>query len=801
MFRRIERLRNSLVLKLILTVELIFLVGISTWAYFNIRYQKEKVMDEIMVGADRLGNTIKLGTHYAMMLNSRDDINQIIQNIGSQKEIENIRIYNKEGQIKFSNRPEEMDRRTNIKDEACYICHQKDPPIATLALEDRTRIFRDETGNRQLGIITPICNEPGCATDACHVHPQGKKILGALDLAISLRKTDRDIRIFQNGIIAFAVSIFLITSAIMSAFMVRFVNRPINRLIDSTRRIARGEYGRPAPVDRRDEIGQLAMAINRMGGEIQDKQAELNQQKDEYQNLFEMVPCFITVQDRNFRLIKYNREFEEHFQPEPGDYCYHAYKGRDEKCENCPVERTFEDAQSHYGEETGRNRDGGVTHWVSKTAPLKNTRGKITTAMEMSLDITPVRQLEAELIRSEKKYHAIFNNIPNPVFVLDTEQLTVIDCNDRVKDVYGYDREGMIGLAFPDLFRNGADRASIARSLRNSQTMDKARHSTRDGKPIYVNLRLSPSEYSGRQVLLVTASDITKRLDAEGQLIQASKLATLGEMATGVAHELNQPLSVIKTASSFCLLKFNRNETIAEELMIRMLRKVDSNVDRATRIIQHMRQFARKSDLQLARVQVEAVMEKACEFFSQQLKVRGIEVDWDMEPDLPPVRVDAARLEQVFINLLINARDAIEDRRESFAHAENGQGAAPDRRIFLRARRETDQVRIEVADTGDGIPPEAVDKVFEPFFTTKEVGKGTGLGLSISYGIIRDCGGSIEATSEPDGGACFIIRFPAAPPEDNENGRNGDLLKEKLIAEPQVPPPLTGGGQEGGEKC
>jgi histidine kinase len=285
-------------------------------------------------------------------------------------------------------------------------------------------------------------------------------------------------------------------------------------------------------------------------------------------------------------------------------------------------------------------------------------------------------------------------------------------------------------------------------------------------------------------VLLVTASDITKRLEAEGQLIQASKLATLGEMATGVAHELNQPLSVIKTASSFCLLKFGRDESMDPELLTRMLQKVDGNVDRATRIIHHMRQFARKSEIHLARVRVETVLEKACEFFSQQLKVRGIEVEWEVEPDLPPVMVDAGRLEQVFINLLINARDAIEDRHESFAHAEDGGGETPDRRIFLRVKREGDGVRIDVADTGAGIPREVAEKVFEPFFTTKEVGKGTGLGLSISYGIVRDCGGTIEAGSEPGGGACFTIRFPAAPPEENENGRTGDLLKEKLIAEP-----------------
>ncbi|UCF95384.1 MAG: PAS domain-containing sensor histidine kinase, partial [Desulfobacterales bacterium] len=185
MSKLISNLRRRLVSKLILTVGMTLLLTLSTWAYFNINYQEKKLMENIVAGTDRLTNTIKLGTHYAMMLNSRDDINQIINNIGKQKEIANIRIYNKVGQIKFSNRPAEVDLTTNIKAEVCYICHRSEPPLSELALNARTRIFTSPEGHRLLGIIGPICNEPGCATDACHVHPQGKKILGALDVVVS----------------------------------------------------------------------------------------------------------------------------------------------------------------------------------------------------------------------------------------------------------------------------------------------------------------------------------------------------------------------------------------------------------------------------------------------------------------------------------------------------------------------------------------------------------------------------------------------------------------------------------------
>jgi histidine kinase len=269
-------------------------------------------------------------------------------------------------------------------------------------------------------------------------------------------------------------------------------------------------------------------------------------------------------------------------------------------------------------------------------------------------------------------------------------------------------------------------------------------------------VRISPSEYKGRKVLLVTTSDITKRLEAEQQLIQASKMATLGEMATGVAHELNQPLSVIKTASSFLMKKIRKKEPIAEDILYTMSEEVDSHVDRASKIINHMREFGRMSDLNLVSVQVNQVLERSFEIFSQQLKVRGIEVEWHLADKLPEIIADPDRLEQVFINLLINARDAIIDRLDADGRVQ------PIKKIFLRTREQADKVIIEVCDTGVGILPAVKDKIFEPFFTTKEVGKGTGLGLSISYSIITDFGGSISVRNNKPRGSCFVIKLPRA---------------------------------------
>lgn len=747
-------LRHRLAIKFILAVGLTLLVTLSVWAYFNVRYQDQKMMQNILAGTDRLTNTIKLGAHYAMMSNSRDDINQIINNIAKQKEIETIRIYNKEGQIKFTNRRAEIDTVTNIKAEACYICHRTEPPQSKLLLTERTRIFNSREGYRLLGIISPIRNQPGCSTDACHVHPEDKSILGALDVVVALEETDKEIAMARNGMIGFAGFVFLVTSAIIFIFVLRFVNQPIQKLIDGTRQIAKGVHPVRINTAHDDELGLLGRAINQMSDEIAEKQTELNKQKIEYQALFEQVPCLITVQDRQFRLLRYNRDFAESFNPKPVDFCYHAYKGRTEKCVNCPVEKTFEDGQPHFGEESGLNKDGSPAHWILRTAPIKNSQGQIVAAMEMSLDITDRKQLEESLEKSEKKYHEIFNNIPNPVYVLDYDTLEIVDCNDSVEPVYGYAKDQIIGHSFLDLFKD-EEKGRCTKKLRTTTVITRVKHRHQNGATIFVNIRISPAEYPGRKVLLVTTSDITKRLETEQQLIQSGKMATLGEMASGIAHELNQPLSVIKTVSSFFINKLDRDERISEEVLFNMLHKVDSNVDRAGRIINHMREFSRKSDYDFEMVQINDVLQRSFEIFSQQLKLRGISVVWELDSNLPKISADPSRLEQVFINLLLNARDAIEERWEPL------EKAGGLKTIQLKTAYVNHQVICEVCDTGGGVAAAVKDKIFEPFFTTKEVGKGTGLGLSISYGIVKDCGGTIEVVPNKPNGTCFILTFTA----------------------------------------
>lgn len=758
-------IQKSLSLKLILTAGLSLVSSVAAMSYFAISHQESILMRYAVEEVDRLGTTIKLGTHYAMMMNSRDDLNQIITNVGRQEGIEALRIYDGIGTIKFSNKPEELESRTDISHVACQACHKHLPPPEEVSLEARTRIFQGQDGQRMLGIITPVLNEPGCE-GSCHFHPDGDRVLGAIDVVLSLESTDKETLAFRNRSIAFTLIVLTLTGLAIFVFMRRFVLRPIRKLIAGAQHIAEGGQCTRIEIDQPDEMGTLVQTIERMGRRISEKQSELNRQRDEYLTLFSLVPCIITVQDRNFRLLRYNQEFRDKFRPTPGDTCYHAYKGRMEKCPQCPVENTFRTGKSYTSEESGYDANGEIRHWLVTSSPIKNAQGEIVAAMEMCLDITSRKQLEADLEKSERKYQAIFRNIPNPVFVLQENDLVILDCNESVKPVYGFEKDEIIGRNFLTLFTED-DRESFRQKLAAKNMHDRVIHMAKDGRRLFVTVRVSPSEFSGQKVLLVTTSDMTKRLETEQQLIQASKMATLGEMATGMAHELNQPLSVIKTGASFIRRKIDRGEEVAKDILATLTTEIESHVDRASKIINHLREFGRKPDMKLEPVDVTEILKRALDIFIQQLKLREIEVVQYFGPDLPQVLADASRLEQVFINMLINARDAIE---EKWAPGSAGHDAAErptdPKRITLKTYSRDGSVVAEIIDTGCGIPPGVRQKIFEPFFTTKRVGKGTGLGLSISYGIIKDCGGSITVESERGKGTRFIISLPVPAPQE-----------------------------------
>lgn len=248
--------------------------------------------------------------------------------------------------------------------------------------------------------------------------------------------------------------------------------------------------------------------------------------------------------------------------------------------------------------------------------------------------------------------------------------------------------------------------------------------------------------------VVLSAKDITDLRRSEGQLIQASKMATLGEMATGIAHELNQPLGVIRMASSNSLKRIAKGHHEIDFFKGK-LERIEEQTERAAQIINHMRVFGRKADGKMEAFDLRDSLQQMTSLARTQLHTLDISLTVDIPEEPALVMGEKVIFEQVLLNLFSNARDAIEMQ---------GSGAGE---IKVIAEFDEDKGHVvKVQDSGGGIPEAVMDKLFDPFFTTKEPGKGTGLGLSISFGTIRDMSGKISATNT-DVGASFEIELPA----------------------------------------
>jgi len=375
--------------------------------------------------------------------------------------------------------------------------------------------------------------------------------------------------------------------------------------------------------------------------------------------------------------------------------------------------------------------------------------------------IKHIKEYRDELKKSQQKYRSLFHSGPDPIFVLDVKSQEILDANPMAAEVYGYSRKELVGMNFADIAGEFSREMMLPFGRKDEEALaecvffPRAIHYRKNNEAFNVNVHACGTIYQDFPAIIVSTNDITDLVEKDAQLIQASKMKTLGEMSAGIAHEVNQPLNAIKLGSEYLSMLLERGEDLPREQLHKVSRQISAQVDRASEIITTLREFGRKADLTKDKFDLSKPLKGVLSILTQQLKLDNIEVELDFQEGLPPVLAHKNRLEQVIFNLLTNARDAILTRAET-----DGQTAV--RRIAIRTFQQEGRPALSIADTGTGIPQSKLDKIFEPFYTTKEIGKGMGLGLAISYGIVKEYNGDIEVTSEPGKGTTFVLSFPGA---------------------------------------
>ena len=386
-----------------------------------------------------------------------------------------------------------------------------------------------------------------------------------------------------------------------------------------------------------------------------------------------------------------------------------------------------------------------------------------------------VRASEAALRESEEKYRWQIEESFAGIFAYRDER--VLFANARFGAMLGYRPDELVGqpvwgLVHDDDRPGAREQARQRAAAGGPELHHECRFVAKDGSVVWTDLASSATIFQGKPAVLVNTFAITDRKLAEQkqrelaelarrqeeQLVHSTRLAELGEMAAAIAHELNQPLTGIRNFARNALYMLDHKPGSEAEVQ-ENLRLISAQVDRAARIIGQMRELARKSDRKLVAVDINAIVRDSAEFLMPQLQLSGVELELDLAGALPKVRGDSVRLEQVVLNLLANARQAMEESEE--------------RRLTVRTRHDGADERpvvIEVADTGKGFSPAEAQRLFTPFYTTKKAQRGTGLGLSISLSIVTGHRGTLEAHGAPGKGARFVVRLPASGAEGDEGG-------------------------------
>jgi len=387
---------------------------------------------------------------------------------------------------------------------------------------------------------------------------------------------------------------------------------------------------------------------------------------------------------------------------------------------------------------------------------LKGSAEVVSLSNSINLMSKAIQDRTSELSARENELQAVIENIPNMVFVKDVENLIFRRINRAGEKLLGIPRDQILGKTDYELF----DQKQAELFIRSDQKalesnfpieIQKEYIKTDAGMRIlYTRKAVIQDENGNPEYILGVSEDITERKQTEALLMQSSKMASLGEMATGVAHELNQPLNIIRMASANVMRRINKS-SLDEEYLCNKLERIEEQTQRAASIIDHMRMFSRQPKHIKTRLDPGEIVHSVLGLIGEQLHLANIEIKLELAESCPLIEGEQIQIEQVLLNLLTNARDVLKPRQ-----------VGEDKRILIKVdAKDAGQVSIIVEDTGGGINENIIDRVFEPFFTTKEVGQGTGLGLSISYGIVSEMGGSMSVLNT-DLGARFIVKLPVA---------------------------------------
>jgi PAS domain S-box-containing protein len=467
----------------------------------------------------------------------------------------------------------------------------------------------------------------------------------------------------------------------------------------------------------------------------------------QYRQYFDAMPCYLTIQDRQFRIIDANKHFRDDFGDFEGRYCYQVYKRRSERCEVCPVARTFRDGERHESEEQVRTLGGEELSVMVNTTPIRNESGEITAVMEMSADITHHTNLERILRHSQQRYRLMFDEVPCYITIQDPD-LNIVEANRAFQDDFG----NGLGRKCYEAYKHRTEPCSpcpVQESFEDGQPHSREEVVTSlDHKRMNVLVTAAPVHDGDGRVtgVMEMSANITEVRELESRLTQ------LGLLIGSVSHGLKGLLNGLAGGMYLVDTGFKKNN---QERVQKGWATVQRNVARIQSMVSDILYYAKDRVPNWEPLSAGEVAEDVCALAESRAAELNVQLSKDIASTAGDFEGDAQAVRSLLVNLVENSVDACRLDEAKSVH-----------QVMVRLLGFPDHVQFEVEDNGIGMDQETQEKAFSLFFSSK--GTGTGLGLFIADRIARAHGGSVELESQPGVGTRFTLRLPRTRPPQQE---------------------------------
>jgi len=520
------------------------------------------------------------------------------------------------------------------------------------------------------------------------------------------------------------------------------------------------------------------------------------QSKQDWESTFDSIEDMITIHDKNFNIIRANRTAQHFLDISPDEIpnmkCFKYYHGKDSPPENCPSCKSLETGfisvnefyEPHLKKHVevsaiprfdGKDEFSGLIHIVRDISKRKATEEELekhrhhleglvkektadlSSAINLLKDeIIQRRKAESALTSSEKKYRDLYDNAPDMYHTLNNDKI-IIDCNETEAIMLGYSKDDIVGRPLANFLtkesRKFLDSDYMALKEKGALFNLERTFIRRDGStfPAIINVFANIDDQGKMTGTRAIARDITERKQAEAETMRAGHLASIGELAAGVAHEINNPINGIINYAEILSRKSAQNSS-EKDVASRIIKEGD----RIANIVRSLLSFARDSKEEKNPVQIYTIMSESLALTEAQMRKDGINLKINVPHNLPPIIAQPQQVEQVFLNILSNARYAL-NKKYNGDHIDK----ILEIKCSLISVEDAPFIRTVFYDQGGGIPANIMDKIMNPFFSTKASNVGTGLGLSISHGIVSDHGGKMIFDSSEGEFTTVLIDLPA----------------------------------------